>query len=151
MTDRPYMVIYPKGDRTTLATAYVRFYEKDQWDLASRESFEEEEQAQALARTLARKHGLALDKEIPLVLDDIPALEPGGAQLYSWKSHAMEGYYPGQIIVMAPNVETARNLARARFEAVERPGYERLAKLEQDLAHEPELLPSGVALIQGAD
>jgi peptidoglycan/xylan/chitin deacetylase (PgdA/CDA1 family) len=146
-----YMVVYPRSDRSILATAYVPVWKEESFDLASNIRHETREDAESAARELARKHGLKLDKEIPLLLDDMPAPEPGGAQLYSWKSHAMEGYYPGQIIVMAPNVETARNLARARFEAVERPGYERLVKLEEDLAHEPELLPSGVALIHGSD
>ena len=151
MTDRPYMVIYPKGDRTTLSTAYVRFYQRDDWDLASQECFEDREAAEDHARRLARKHGLALDKEIPLLLNDVPPLEDGTMHLYSWESQAMAGYYRGQIIVMAPSLAVARDLARRRFEVTMPAGYEALAKLDEDLSREPDILGSGVALIRGGD
>lgn len=146
-----YMVVYPKSNRSILAVAHVEIWEEDRYDLASKERFEDREQAEGHARMLARKHGLALDKEISLLLDNEPPVENGEMRLYAWDSHALPGYYVGRIIVMATSVEVAREMARRRFEAEIGSGYEAMGRLEEDLAAEPDLLPSGVALISGGD
>jgi hypothetical protein len=151
VTDKPYMVIYLKGDRSILSTAYVRFYEKDRWDLASEEGFDSREEAEAHARTLARKHHLALDKEIPQPLDDVPAPDTA-MRLYSWESKAMQGGYGyGQIAVMAPTPDVARNMVRKRV--VQEPFFSahQRVDLEADLAAEPKVMASGVILVQGSD
>jgi hypothetical protein len=57
-----YRVIYPRGDRSKLAVAQVRDYEADDWDLASRETFgDDEDAAYAKAEALAEAHGLTLE------------------------------------------------------------------------------------------
>jgi hypothetical protein len=54
----PWMVIYPRGNRSCLDIAQVRDYEKDEWDLASRETFIYEYDAQEYMRELAKENGL---------------------------------------------------------------------------------------------
>ncbi len=58
MSDFPYMVIYPRGNRKLLDTAYVRFYEEADWDLASKRRFETEEEAETYAKELSDRHGI---------------------------------------------------------------------------------------------
>lgn len=64
-----YMVIYPRGDRSKLDVAYVRDYEKDEWDLASRREFDSEEEAKEYALELANQHGLAVTWKHSGILD----------------------------------------------------------------------------------
>eukprot|EP00919_Chromeraceae_sp_WS-2016_P047429 GHVR01112397.1.p2 GENE.GHVR01112397.1~~GHVR01112397.1.p2 ORF type:complete len:152 (+),score=33.76 GHVR01112397.1:532-987(+) len=150
MTDRPYMVIYPRGDRTILTTAYVRFYQKDEWDLASEEGFELEEEAHAHARALARKHGLRLSTEVPMVLDNEPGVEGEGMKLYAWRSKFMADYYNGQILAMATSRDAAADLVRLQVDAEMHPDEAMKYLLEKDLAAEPEVKERGVALIRGS-
>lgn len=65
-----YMVVYPKGNRELLDTAYVIDYREDEFDLASRKRFETDEEAQAYARELSGKHGLELSFNVPKYLDE---------------------------------------------------------------------------------
>lgn len=53
----PWMVIYPRGDRSRLDIAQVRDYEKDEWDLASRETFIYEYDARDYMQELAAENG----------------------------------------------------------------------------------------------
>lgn len=55
----PWMVIYPRGDRSRLAIAQVRDYEKEDWDLASRETFIYEYDARDYKDQLAAENGLS--------------------------------------------------------------------------------------------
>lgn len=64
-----YMVIYPGGRRSVLDVAYVRDYEKDDWDLASRREFEDETIAKAYAGELSEKHGIPLAWKPSGILD----------------------------------------------------------------------------------
>lgn len=54
----PYHVIFPRGNRKLLDVAYVRDYEKADWALASRRSFETEEEAKEYMRELSEKHDI---------------------------------------------------------------------------------------------
>lgn len=54
----PWMVIYPRGDRKRLDIAQVRDYEKDEWDLASRETFIYEYDARDYMQELAAENNL---------------------------------------------------------------------------------------------
>lgn len=65
----PYMVIYPCGDRTKLDVGYVRDYQEDQWDLASRRRFETEELAQEYALELSARHGVPVAFYQSAILD----------------------------------------------------------------------------------
>ena len=58
MTHRPYMVIYPCGNRKWIDVAYVRDYQEDEWDLVSRQRFDTEEEAKVYAKELSYKHGI---------------------------------------------------------------------------------------------
>ena len=54
----PWMVIYPRGNRSRLDIAQVRDYEKDDWDLASLQTFLYEFDARDYMLELADRHGL---------------------------------------------------------------------------------------------
>lgn len=54
----PWMVIYPCGNRSSLDIAQVRDYQKDEWDLASRQTFIFEYDARDYAIELSEKHNL---------------------------------------------------------------------------------------------
>ena len=54
----PWMVIYPRGDRSQLEIAQVRDYQKGEWDLASRETFIYEYDARDYMVELARENNL---------------------------------------------------------------------------------------------
>lgn len=54
----PWMIIYPRGDRTRLDVAQVQDYEKDEWDLASRETFIFEYDAREYMNELASENGI---------------------------------------------------------------------------------------------
>ena len=69
MTDFPYMVIFPGGNRKILDVAYVRDYEKDDWALASNKVFATEEEAKVYARKLSEEHGIPLVGERGMTLD----------------------------------------------------------------------------------
>lgn len=69
MTDRPYMVIYPGGDRSRLDVAYVRWYQKDEWDLASRREFATEAEAKEYALRLSKNHGIPVAFQQSGILD----------------------------------------------------------------------------------
>ena len=57
-----YRIVYPRGDRSRLAVAQVRDYEVDEWALASRRTFgDDEEAATEYMRELAEEHGLAYE------------------------------------------------------------------------------------------
>ena len=60
MTDYPYMVIFPRGNRRYLDVAYVRWYQEDEWALASRRRFETEEEALEYAHELSDEHGIPM-------------------------------------------------------------------------------------------
>lgn len=65
-----YRVIYPRGNRNLLSVAYVRDYQQDEWDLASRQVFDDEDDAWVLCRDLANEHGLTTeDDPQPAYLD----------------------------------------------------------------------------------
>jgi len=51
-------VIYPSGNRRKLSIAQVRDYEADDWDLASRREFDDEEECRQYMIELAEDHGL---------------------------------------------------------------------------------------------
>ena len=53
-----YMVVYPRGNRSTLSTAYVQDYEKSDWDLASQREFDDATECNEYMRELARRHNL---------------------------------------------------------------------------------------------
>lgn len=59
-----YMIIYPRGDRSRLCVAQVRDYQRDEWDLASRMTFAEREDAEIYMVELAERHGLDYETEI---------------------------------------------------------------------------------------
>lgn len=69
MTHCPYMVIYPRGNRRKLDVAYVRDYEKADWDLASRLCFADEDEAKAYALELSAKHGIPVAWKHSGILD----------------------------------------------------------------------------------
>lgn len=69
MTDFPYMVIFPCGNRAILDVAYVRDYEKADWALASNRTFATEEDAKEYARKLSDEHGIPLAGERQPTLD----------------------------------------------------------------------------------
>lgn len=52
----PWMVIFPRGDRTRLDIAQVRDYEREDWDIASRETFIYEYDAREYMQELAREN-----------------------------------------------------------------------------------------------
>lgn len=54
----PWMVIYPCGNRKRLDIAQVRDYQRDEWDIASREEFIYEYDARDYMYELARENGL---------------------------------------------------------------------------------------------
>lgn len=54
----PYRIVYPRGDRSKLTVAYVRDYEVTDWDLASREMFDDQDEAWVYCRSLAEQNGL---------------------------------------------------------------------------------------------
>jgi len=150
------MVIYPRGVRTVLATAYVRSYEKDQWDLASREQFATEEDAHKHARKLARLHNLDLDRDIPLLLDDEPApvRNPGltdDLHLYCWPSHALAAQREGKLIAMAATPDQARAQIRTAFSKTSYATTHTEYLLEEDLSHDPEVLNPAVVFIGGGE
>lgn len=60
-----YYIVYPRGDRSKLCVAHIRDYEASDYDLASREYFDTEDEAKQYMRELAMKHG----KQTP----DLPA------------------------------------------------------------------------------
>lgn len=87
--------------------------------------------------------------------------------IFRWYSTYLANYGNGQIIVMAQDVATARQLAEAEFPAYDRERYgwcydpwadedeaviiaRRLAQFRQDLAAEPETLGS-VVLVRGSE
>ncbi len=58
-----YRVIYPGGDRTKLSVAQVESHEEDEWALASRELFgDDEDAAWKYCYALAKKHGLKVEE-----------------------------------------------------------------------------------------
>lgn len=88
--------------------------------------------------------------------------------LYVWQSELLEGYRPGQIIIMAESVGHARTSARQKGCSViseaanslygeqatsDRSEYwdREKAKLERDLAKEPEHIKTGQLFVQGSD
>ena len=52
------MVVYPRGDRSRLAVAQVRDYEKSDWALASERTFEYESECCEYMVELATRHRL---------------------------------------------------------------------------------------------
>ena len=57
-----YMVIYPRGNRSKLAVAQVRDYEREEWALASRRTFgDDREAAVEYMIELADRHGLSYE------------------------------------------------------------------------------------------
>lgn len=54
-------VIYPRGDRNLLSVAWVRDYQEDEWALASRQVFDDEEEAWEHCRKLAEENGLEVE------------------------------------------------------------------------------------------
>lgn len=68
MTDIPYMVVFPKGNRKKLAVCYVRWYQEDEWALASRQRFYTEAEAMEYARELSDEHNIPLEGD-QLTLD----------------------------------------------------------------------------------
>ena len=54
----PWMVIYPCGNRKRLDIAQVRDYQKDEWDLASQQTFLFEYDARDYMIELADRHNL---------------------------------------------------------------------------------------------
>ena len=56
-----YMIIYPRGDRSRLAVAQVRDYERRDWALASRRCFDDRQSAEDYMKELADKHGLGYE------------------------------------------------------------------------------------------
>jgi hypothetical protein len=58
-------VIYPKGDRGKLDTAWVQDYEESDWAIASRRTFTEYEAAREYAIELAKLHKLKYVGVVP--------------------------------------------------------------------------------------
>jgi len=58
--ENKWMVIYPRGDKNQLDIASVRYYEIDQWALASQKEFDEEKDAAIYARKLSKTNGIPL-------------------------------------------------------------------------------------------
>ena len=160
MPDKNYAVVYPRGDRTTLATAYLKYGLEEGWDMAARERFETREEADEHARNLAAKFGLALHEDIErpaalLDLDDDPPVRAAGSddlRIFSWLSEAMEGYYRGEIYAVARDADEARRRVKATFEAERDPTYEDRWRLDSDLQRDPDIQPLDRAiLIRGGD
>lgn len=57
----PWMIIYPCGNRNSLDVAQVRDYQRDEWDLASRQTFIYENEARDYMKELGERHGLHYD------------------------------------------------------------------------------------------
>lgn len=65
-----YIVIYPAGDRSRLSIAEIwDGLEIDQYDLASRHKFRDEDEARKYCIDLAKQHGLQTDMDGPAYLD----------------------------------------------------------------------------------
>lgn len=56
-----YRVIFPGGDQSKLATAFVMEYEIDDWAIASRKIFDDVDECKAYMVQLANKHGLVCE------------------------------------------------------------------------------------------
>lgn len=61
MTHRPYMVVFPCGNRNKLEVCYVRDYQEDEWALASRRRFDTEAEAMEYAEELSESHGIPIE------------------------------------------------------------------------------------------
>lgn len=59
-----YRIIYPRGDRAKLSTAWVEGYEEGDWAIASRRFFTNHSEAELYGRDLAAKHGLLFEDDI---------------------------------------------------------------------------------------
>lgn len=56
-----YFIIYPYGDKTKLSVTSLNqymYYEKDEYAVASRREWDNEEEAIVYAKQLAKEHGL---------------------------------------------------------------------------------------------
>ena len=61
-----YRIIFPGGDRSTLTVMLVFYYEEDDWALASRENFgQDEDRAWEYCYALAEEHGLEVRDDRP--------------------------------------------------------------------------------------
>lgn len=61
MYEETYFIIYPYGDRTKLSVTSLNqymMYEKDEYAVASRGEWSDEQEAISYAKELAEKHGL---------------------------------------------------------------------------------------------
>ena len=56
-----YIIVFPRGDKTRLCVAYTQTYEYCDYDRASRKEFDDEEEAVAYGKQLAREHGLVYE------------------------------------------------------------------------------------------
>lgn len=56
-----WMVIYPRGNRKLLDIAQVRDYEKSEWDLASQQEFDDEDECREYMKQLGDRHGIRYD------------------------------------------------------------------------------------------
>lgn len=69
--DTFFIVVYPNGDQSRLSVAEISYeceYEMSDYDLASREKFDDETAAEEYARTLAKRYKLKL-KGVHNILD----------------------------------------------------------------------------------
>ena len=65
-----YRVVYPKGDRNKLTVVQVVDYEVDEWDIASRHEYQDEEDAWLQAEYLAGHFNKELvGRNLPVYLD----------------------------------------------------------------------------------
>lgn len=68
-----WIICYPKGDRSTLSVANMcdgTSYEENDYDLASRKRFRDEQMAQDYCRDLAIRKGLKFDSEGSIMVLD---------------------------------------------------------------------------------
>jgi len=79
--------------------------------------------------------------------------------LYEWRSRMLANFDTGHIIVMAPSIEEARELAREGYRKLLREYYaiekgdefdSEMQGFENDLRDEPEIYDSSVIIIKGS-
>lgn len=56
-------IVYPRGDKSKLSIALVFDYEEDDYALASRNSYDSEDEAYEYMKELAENHGLKFDRK----------------------------------------------------------------------------------------
>lgn len=72
MEERIYIIIFPSGDKTKLSTTYLTsctYYEKNDYAVASRHEFTDEDEAINYCKQLAKENNLIYDGDDDGFLD----------------------------------------------------------------------------------